>query len=237
VGVANDGRQDIPSRPPLAPPRGTPGGMSYLALLRRIPSQQRGRDKVARILDAAEELLIEQGYEYAVSTPVVMIERAKVSGGSFYTYFSGPEMVIQSLALRFMEEVKTAADAISREVHADWATAANRFFDTFVDFYQQPAVRELWLGGRLSRTARQADDDCNAHLGRRLEEMLACAALPIPSFRPIRYRVAIEIYDYIMRLAFRAEGQARTDLLGEARHAFLTYLASPERDSPLAASD
>src|ERR1700722_6862517 len=49
--------------------------MSSLTSLRRVPSQQRGREKVARILDAAEELLIEHGYEYAVSTPTVLIER------------------------------------------------------------------------------------------------------------------------------------------------------------------
>jgi AcrR family transcriptional regulator len=202
--------------------------MSYLASLRRVPSQQRGRDKVARILDAAEEVLIEHGYEYAVSSPTVVIERAKVSGGSFYTYFSNPEGVMEALALRFMDEVKATADVVSQESHADWTEAASRFFDTFVGFYQQAAVRELWLEGHLSRAAVQADDDCNAYLARRLEEMLQGAVAPAPRFDPIRYRVAIEIYDYVMRLAFRTSGQARTDLLREAKHAFLTYLASPD---------
>jgi Tetracyclin repressor-like, C-terminal domain len=89
-------------------------------------------------------------------------------------------------------------------------------------------VRELWLEGHLSRPARQADEDCNAHLARRLEEMLSGAIVAVPPFNPLRYRVAIEIYDYVMRLAFRAEGQARVDLLREAKHAFLIYLDSPE---------
>ena len=206
--------------------------VSYLALLRRVPSQQRGRDKVARILDAAEEVLIEHGYEFAVATPAVLIERAKVSGGSFYTYFSGPEAVMEALALRFMDEVNSTADVVSVEVHADWTAAASTFFDTFVGFYQQAAVRELWLEGHLFRAAVQADDDCNAYLARRLEEMLRGALVPGPRFDPIRYRVAIEIYDYVMRLAFRTSGQARTDLLREAKHAFLTYLGSPESGRP-----
>jgi AcrR family transcriptional regulator len=202
--------------------------MSYLTSLRRVPSQQRGREKVARILDAAEEVLIEHGYDYAVSTPTVLIERAKVSGGSFYTYFSNPEGVMEALALRFMDEVKVTADVVSREVHADWKDAASRFFDTFVGFYQQAAVRELWLEGHLSRAARQADEDCNAQLARRLEEMLSGAVIPVPRFNPLRYRVAIEIYDYVMRLAFRTQGQERVDLLREAKHAFLVYLDSAE---------
>jgi AcrR family transcriptional regulator len=203
---------------------------SYLVGLRRVPSQQRGRDKVARILDAAEEILIEHGYEYAVSSPAVLIERAKVSGGSFYTYFSGPEGAVEALALRFMEDAKATADALAEEIRADWREAADEFFETFLGFYQQAAVRELWLEGHLSRAARQADDEGNAHLARRLQQMLTRAVVPVPAFRPIRYRVAIEIYDYVMRLAFRADGQARVDLLHEARHAFMSYLSSPESD-------
>ena len=40
--------------------------------------------------------------------------RAKVSGGSFYTYFSGPEAVMEALALRFMEEVNSTADFLGK---------------------------------------------------------------------------------------------------------------------------
>jgi hypothetical protein len=80
----------------------------------------------------------------------------------------------------------------------------------------------------LSRAARQADDDTNAHLARRLEEMLDRALSPAPRLDPIRYRVAVEIYDYVMRLAFRSDDDLRIRLLREARHAFLAYLASAE---------
>ena len=82
--------------------------------------------------------------------------------------------------------------------------------------------------GYDARAARQADEDCNAQLARRLEEILSGAVIAVPRFNPLRYRVAIEIYDYVMRLAFRTEGQERVDLLREAKHAFLTYLDSAE---------
>jgi AcrR family transcriptional regulator len=195
-----------------------------------VPSQQRGREKVARILDAAEQLLVECGYEQAVSSPAFLIERAGVTGGSFYTYFSSPEGVMETLALRIMDDAKATADRVAREVHADWQDAASRFFDTFVGFYQPMAVRELWLEGHLSRTAREADDNANAHLARCLEDMCRVAEVPGPRLPPICYRVAVEIYDYVMRLAFRADGAARADLLREAKDAFLTYLASAGKD-------
>jgi AcrR family transcriptional regulator len=185
---------------------------------------------VGRILDAAEALLVECGYEQAVSTPALLIERAKVTGGSFYTYFSSPEGVMETLALRIMDDVKATADLVAQEVHADWQDAASRFFETFVGFYQPMAVRELWLEGHLSRTAREADNNANAHLALRLEDMCRAADVPGPQLLPICYRVAVEIYDYVMRLAFRAEGKARVDLLREAKHAFLTYLASAGKD-------
>jgi AcrR family transcriptional regulator len=191
-----------------------------------VPSQQRGRDKVARILDAAEELLVEHGYEYAVSTPTLLIERAQVSGGSFYTYFSSPDAVMEALALRFMDSAKATADSLALQVHPNWKDAASSFFDAFVDFYQPLATRELWLEGHLSRVARQADDAANAHLARRLGEMCCLATDPGPSLNPICYRVAIEVADYVMRLAFRAEADVTVDLLREAKRAFLSYLAS-----------
>jgi AcrR family transcriptional regulator len=201
------------------------GSQSYSASLRRVPSQQRGREKVVRILDAAEQLLIEIGYEQAVATPALLIDRAKVSGGSFYTYFSNPEAVMEALAFRFMDNARATADALAQQVHQNWREAANRFFAAFVGFYDQPAVRELWLDGHLSRAARQGDEDSNAYLAQRLQMMFAQATVPGPRLRPICYRVAMEIYDYLMRLAFRAPTKkARADLLHEAKSAFLVYL-------------
>jgi AcrR family transcriptional regulator len=205
------------------------GGLAYQTLLRRVPSQQRGRDKVARILDAAEELLVEQGYEKAVSTPALLIERARVSGGSFYTYFSSPESVMEALALRFMESDRATGDKLAREVYPNWEEAANRFFDAFVGFYRPLAVRELWLKGHLSRRARQADDDSNAYLAQLLVEMVSRATIPGPHLRPICYRVAIEIYDAVMRLAYRADRQERRDLFREAKQAAISYLVAAAR--------
>jgi AcrR family transcriptional regulator len=196
--------------------------------LRRVPSQQRGREKVARILDAAEELLVEHGYEFAVSNPAMLIERAKISGGSFYTYFSGPDAVMEALALRFMDSAKAEADALAQQVLPTWNDAASRFFDAYVDFYQPLATRELWVEGHLSRVARQADDDANAHLAHRLGEMCRLARNPGRPLSPICYRVAIEVADYVMRLAFRADANVRVDLLREAKRAFLSYLAAAD---------
>ena len=71
-------------------------------MLRRSPTRKQSQAKVHRILDAAESLLIEVGYEQAVSNPSLLIERADVTGGSFYTYFANPANVMQALALRLM---------------------------------------------------------------------------------------------------------------------------------------
>lgn len=207
---------------------GSRGTLSYLASLRRVPTQRRGQEKVERILEAAEQLIIDVGYERTVSTPALIIERAQVSGGSFYTYFSSPELAVEALALRFIDGARTQADAVALEIHDDWISAANRFFETFLGFYDQPAVYELWLKGNLSATLRQADDEGNAYLAKRLDEMVHRARVLPPSNDPVRYRVAIEIYDYLLRLAFRSEGQIRARLIAETRHAFVSYLASPD---------
>ena len=58
--------------------------------------------------------------------------------------------------------------------------------------------------------------------------MLSIARTPGPPLRPICYRVAVEILDYVMRLAYRAEDDTRSGLLDEARRAFVAYLAAAE---------
>jgi hypothetical protein len=133
---------------------------------------------------------------------------------------------METLAVRMMDDVKGVIRLVAEEVHPDWQTATNRFFDTIVAFYQHAATRELWVGGHLSRPARQADDDANAWAAQRLEHMLSIAQVPGPRLDLVCYRVAVEMVDYVMRLAYRADGDERTALLREARHACLAYLTS-----------
>lgn len=70
---------------------------------RREPKQERSRETTAVILKAAEELLVEVGYAHASTNAIA--ERAGVSVGSLYQYFSGKEQVFRAVQRRHREEV------------------------------------------------------------------------------------------------------------------------------------
>jgi len=71
--------------------------------LRRAPTQKRARDRVERILDAADRLLAEEGAE-ALGTKQVAAA-AGISIGSLYFWFPDKESIAEELALRYWSEL------------------------------------------------------------------------------------------------------------------------------------
>lgn len=69
---------------------------------RKAPSQQRSRQTVERILDAAARLLDERGY--AATTTNHVAELAGVSIGSLYQYFPNKDALLVALAEQHLEE-------------------------------------------------------------------------------------------------------------------------------------
>lgn len=81
----------------MSEPQLTPGGM------RRKPRQARSQERVARILDAAEDLFASHGY--APTTTNAIAARAQVSIGSLYQFFPDKPAILQALALRYAEKL------------------------------------------------------------------------------------------------------------------------------------
>jgi AcrR family transcriptional regulator len=62
---------------------------------RRIPQRQRGRERVAALLEAATSCFVEKGYEATTMTEVAA--RAGASIGSLYQFFPTKEVLAQAL--------------------------------------------------------------------------------------------------------------------------------------------
>ena len=73
------------------------------AAARRTPRQARARELVDALVEAAAQLLVERGYEAASTNAIA--DRAGVSVGSLYQYFSGKSDVFQELMERHQAEV------------------------------------------------------------------------------------------------------------------------------------
>lgn len=73
---------------------------------RKVPRQQRSRETVTRILDAAARLLDAHGYTETTTNHVA--ELAGVSIGSLYQYFPNKDALLVALADRHLDEAASA---------------------------------------------------------------------------------------------------------------------------------
>ncbi|HVA72648.1 MAG TPA: TetR/AcrR family transcriptional regulator [Candidatus Limnocylindrales bacterium] len=79
---------------------------------RRVPRQQRGRRRVARLLRAAETVIAEYGHDAA--TMCAIAQRAGSSVGSLYQFFPNKDAVVQALCTGFAE----ASDSLWKDLTA-----------------------------------------------------------------------------------------------------------------------
>jgi AcrR family transcriptional regulator len=193
--------------------------------MRRLPAQRRSRETVQRILDAAESLLVTVGYERAVESPALLVEKSGVSKGAFYAYFTSPDMAMETLALDYMERSTAMADDFAAEDYGSWEEVTARAISTYSGYYRNPAVRELWLNGHLSPVAVAADERANLYIATKLWETLRrIEPEHTTRLEVVHCAVAIEILDYLLRFAFRHEPDGNAQLIAESIVAMTEYL-------------
>jgi len=111
---------------------------------RRLPKQQRSRDKVDAILDAADAL-ITVGDADAVTTTLVAA-RAGVAVGSVYRYFDGVPAILEALTARHTERFAVYLSAsLEGQRFVRKRDGANAALDALIDYYRADAgFRGLW---------------------------------------------------------------------------------------------
>ncbi len=89
----------------MRPASGFPGGSSP----RKSPTQDRARDTVEAILEAAVDLFSSRGYARTSTNHIA--RRAGVSVGSLYQYFPNKDAVLTALLARHLAAVESAISA------------------------------------------------------------------------------------------------------------------------------
>ncbi len=112
--------------------------------MRRIPKQDRSRERIDEILKVAMDLIGRKGID-----AVTMKEIASLSGGpiaSVYQYFPNKSAIIATLYDRYTEQVKLLLSKGLVEVHSgeDVVRAAEKLFDLYSFFLRShPSVQDL----------------------------------------------------------------------------------------------
>ena len=141
----------------------------------RPPQQARTRAGLTRMLDAAEALVAEKGFDNAG-----IVEIARHSGssvGGFYRRFRDKDGLLHALHERFCEEARATADAAldpGRWADATTAEIIGEFTAFLVQIYRERTglLRAFLLRGTSDATVRERTDRLFQHLADRLAVLL-----------------------------------------------------------------
>jgi AcrR family transcriptional regulator len=127
--------------------------------LRRHPKQQRGKERVEKILDAAAAVFDEVGYEAA--TTHLIAAKAGTAIGSLYQFFPDKAAIFNAMELRHIERVKRMwAQANTPDiVQLPLRQMIHTLAIAVADLFEQPVSRVVFVQFYTARQIFQSIDE------------------------------------------------------------------------------
>jgi AcrR family transcriptional regulator len=195
--------------------------------LRNVPSQQRSRVRLRRVLDAADEVLAQEGP--AAFTTTRIAQAAGVPVGSVYRYFPDKQAIVEALALSYWSDfedlIAGVAETDERDPLADPCAAV---IDALAAaFRASPGFLALWYGGLLTEQVRSATRPTRTAVARSVARFLG---VRWPSAPPEQLanvaRMIVLAGDGLMREAFRVDPHGDQELLDETKLMLDAYVSA-----------
>jgi len=201
----------------------------------RPPQQARSHETLHRILDAAEVLVAEKGFEDAPVSEIV--RRASSSVGAFYARFEDKHGLLRALAGRFVEQAMATADAALDPVRWEGATisqilhAVVRFL---VSIYRERAglIRAFVIRNHIDLEFRARQDRLSRYVKSRVCDLLLARAEEInhpDTDRAVRLGITLvfsALEDVVLFGELRSSAITLSDdeLAAELTRVYLAYL-------------
>lgn len=127
--------------------------------LRRQPKQQRGKERVEKILHAAAAVFDEVGYEAATTHAIAA--KAGTAIGSLYQFFPDKAAIFKAMELRHTERVKAFWEHLNSLTIAQFPLRQmiQILVKTSAEFFEHPLSRVIFVQFYLARPIFQAIDD------------------------------------------------------------------------------
>ena len=195
---------------------------------RRIPRQERGERRIAAILDAAEGVIAEVGYEAATTNAIAA--RAHTSIGSLYQFFPNKEAIVRALSDRYLAELRALFDRVFAPDTSALPLPAllDDMIDPLADFYVKHAgFKPLFASAGAPMCVLPPFEDIDQEVVERVERMLAARA---PDLDPARRGLYATVSTYIVKgllpLTDQHDGApaSRREVVGEIKRALGAYL-------------
>lgn len=209
---------------------------SATAALRRVPKQARARQRLERVLDAAEAVFVEVGYEAATTNQIAA--RADTSIGSLYEFFRDKQALAVALADRYVVDLGTI---YSERIVDDVAKSGAELIDSIVDalgafWRRRPATAALLRGALGAPELVAAGETLRLAF---VDHIAAVLTARRPAEKAERCRFVAEItFDVTRSLLERAQAEPlhrRAAVQAELKCVLLAYLRSAMGPPPLPA--
>jgi AcrR family transcriptional regulator len=201
-------------------------------VLRREPQQDRGRRRIDALLDAADALFGEVGYEAATTHAIA--RRADTSIGSLYQFFPDKEAILRALAARYLTQIAAVHDAVLNEETArlPWTEMYDRIVDGLADFYAaHPGFRPLFYGSTTSADLARAAAELHGECVRRADAMMAVGAPELDAEQRRLYAVLnVEVIKALLPVAESGDSAWRRRVIAETKRMLHAHLQAAVAD-------
>ena len=195
--------------------------------LRDVPTQEPSRERLRQVLDAAEQVLAEEGA--GALTMARIAEVAGVSGGSPYQYFPDKESIVDALAVRYWSDFEDLVAGVAEaDEHDPIDDPAGAILATLAaGFRARPGFLALWYGGLRTQRVRDTTRVTRAGVARSVEQILAVHwPRTDPALRTTVARMVVLTGDGLLREAFRVDPAGSQPLLDESARVIEAYMTA-----------
>ncbi len=193
---------------------------------RRIPTQERSRQRVDGILDAVAELLVERGFD-AVTTDLIA-EKAGIPVGSIYQFFPNKFAIFYALAIRYIRQINAIASIPARRESLDlpWEEVVGRTIDAEAELWSnEKALSILWAGiqnaPELKAAVAESDKKSEEYLLTGLNRILPKVS---PARRRLAARVIVHVTRYLLDLSIAEPSEENRRVVEELKVVVKSYL-------------
>ncbi|MGB7239979.1 MAG: TetR/AcrR family transcriptional regulator [Rhodococcus sp. (in: high G+C Gram-positive bacteria)] len=191
--------------------------------------QERGLKRMSAILDGAEALFGEIGFDAATTNAIA--NKAGMSPGSLYQFFRNKEQIAAALADRYVAELTRAqAAAVNPRPDGreeDLTEFVDRAIDNMVAFNEaNPAFLQLFSRADTQPALHAAVVPLQNELNERVGAALAALAPGLPDDRiDLHTLVALQIARGMMPVISAEKSSHRQVLVDELKSALIRYLS------------
>jgi AcrR family transcriptional regulator len=200
---------------------------------RRVPTQERAKKRVERIIDAASHVFADEGFEAATMEGIAA--RAETSIGSIYQFFPNKLSLFNALARHYHDKVRAFFDLVLSGplLERPWAEILDQGIDAFIAFHEnEPGFRAVWVGLHLTNEVVTEGEAINRDFAKRIETILGAKLPRVPTrLRPVVATMMVEILTAVIIVCARRPAEAKP-IIAETKVLLRRYLAPYEEQVP-----